>query len=103
MASGLPHPVGEYNMTSANRIAPSTRKKMESLFGESFASVRIIRRSSPFAAAFANGETIVVDTDVVLDDRLLAHELAHVVQQRRAAELRDCIGDPDDEFETEAE
>jgi hypothetical protein len=85
-------------------IAPRVRKEMECLFGQSFAGVRIYRKAvHPVASAFSSSECIVIDHDTELDRRLLAHELAHVVQQRRAAALRDGIGREGDELELEAE
>ncbi len=74
----------------------ATRKHMESSFGEDFGSVRL--QTGPEAeqsartvnaAAFTTGEKIALgtaapDTGSAQGRRLLAHELAHVVQQRRS-------------------
>jgi hypothetical protein len=79
-------------------LDPATRGRMEGAFRTSFADVRV--HSGPESAALARGENaaaFAVGSDIVLGeaagapgtvagDALLAHELAHVAQQRDAAE-----------------
>lgn len=79
-------------------LDPATRGRMESAFGTSFADVRVHR--GPESAALARGEdaaAFAVGNQIVLGegagapgtvagDALLAHELAHVAQQRGAEE-----------------
>lgn len=79
-------------------LDPATRGRMESAFQTSFADVRV--HSGPESAALARGEdaaAFAVGNDIVLGeqagapgtvagDALLAHELAHVTQQRGAEE-----------------
>ena len=77
-------------------LDPATRRSMEARFGYDFADVRIHDSSTATtaasglqAAAFTVGEDIVFgtgrfDPDTAQGRHLLAHELAHVVQQRHA-------------------
>ncbi|MEO8687833.1 MAG: DUF4157 domain-containing protein [Solirubrobacteraceae bacterium] len=79
-------------------LDPATRGRMESAFQTSFADVRV--HSGPESAALARGEdaaAFAVGNEIVLGeqagapgtvagDALLAHELAHVAQQRGAEE-----------------
>ncbi len=90
--SGVPAAV-----TDAGRaLDPATRRSMEARFGYDFGDVRIHDSGTAAAAtadlqaaAFTVGEDIVFgggryDPDTPHGRHLLAHELAHVVQQRHA-------------------
>jgi hypothetical protein len=81
---------------------------MEVGFGEDLGSVRIHRDARAAkdaktldARAFAMGEHIVLPDRIGDDRRLLAHELAHVIQQRRGGSLPTL--DPAAAHEREAE
>ena len=70
-------------------LAAATRARLEPLLGADFASVRVhegeraeAAARSVGASAFALGEHVVVAVGE-RDEALLAHELAHVVQQRQ--------------------
>src|SRR5688572_9399642 len=84
------------SLGAGRAIEPSTRARMERSFGQSFASVRVhtdrhasrLNRSLA-ARAFAIGDNIAFGEQhyrpgTLQGDLLLAHELAHVVQQRNA-------------------
>jgi hypothetical protein len=76
-------------------LAPDTRAFMESRFGEDLSAVRVHtdQRASAMnrqlhAAAFTSGRDIYFrtgryDTSSLEGNRLLAHELTHVIQQRK--------------------
>ena len=80
--------------TPGRPLDPVARREMERRFGQDFASVRIhddarvaAVAAGIDAAAFTVGEDIAVAGGRLAGgagERLLAHELAHVVQQRRA-------------------
>lgn len=81
----------------------AARRLFESRFGEDFSRVRIHSdahtASALGARAYTVGETIVFnEAEYSPDSRsgryLLAHELAHVVQQRRGGECAAMAGDP---------
>lgn len=94
-----------------------TRTMMESRMGHDFGDVRV--HSGPDAAAAASSvqaQAFTVGNDVVLgagksasDERTMAHELTHVVQQRNGPVPGDSIGngislsDPGDWAERQAE
>lgn len=94
-------------------LESDTRRKMESAFREDFTNVRI--HTSPAverntrelgARAFTHGHDIFFDANTYDPEseegrHLLAHELAHVLQQRDGAP--DRAGLVDDSFEREAE
>jgi hypothetical protein len=102
-------------------IPESTRTKMESSFGQDFSQVRIHTGSqaaasaqSVAAQAYTVGDDIVFGSDSPSlssssGEHSLAHELAHVVQQRSGpvdgtpAPGGIQISDPSDRFETQAE
>jgi hypothetical protein len=85
--------------SAGNRLEPATLDRMESLFGESFGDVRAHVDGSAAASARAVGASAyTVGDDIVFGsgqyepgtsrgDTLLAHELAHVVQQRDRGSL----------------
>src|SRR5262245_1787853 len=76
-------------------LDPKVRAEMEARFGESFADVRVHTDSEAQASAGALGaKAYTLGEDIVFGreryephagggKRLIAHELAHVVQQRR--------------------
>jgi hypothetical protein len=95
-------------------LDPGVRRDMESAFGTNFGDVRLhtdtaaqesARQMS--SIAYTSGNKIV--SAQKLDDHTLAHELAHVVQQRQGPVAGTDNGNglrvshPDDRFEREAE
>jgi hypothetical protein len=102
-------------------LEPATRSSMERRFGTSFSDVRIHDNDEAAASAEAlNAEAYTTGTHIVFSDglyapdsaegqRTLAHELAHVMQQRNGPVSGMAIGDglsvsePDDAFEKAAE
>ncbi|WP_343731678.1 DUF4157 domain-containing protein [Duganella sp.] len=86
---------------SGTPLAPSLRQEMEGRFGESFADVRIHDNTQAHAsAASMNAKAYTHGKDIVFSaqrfnpssttgKQLLAHELAHVVQQRRGGSAPD--------------
>jgi hypothetical protein len=102
-------------------LDPATRTDMEARFGEDFSSVRVHTDDRAGASATAVGASAyTVGDDVVFGAgafdpagdagrRTIAHELTHVVQQRRGpvegtpAPGGIQVSDPGDRFEREAE
>jgi hypothetical protein len=102
-------------------LDPATQVNMESAFGESFQDVRVHTGGEATASAQRLGaHAYTVGNDVVFSDshydpsstsgqRVLAHELTHVVQQRSGpVDGTDTgagvkVSDPDDRFERAAE
>ncbi len=92
-----------------------TRAEMESSFGADFSDVRIHHDDAAATSARAVGaRAYTVGSEIVLDAgahdrRTMAHELAHVVQQRsgpvegRPGPGGISVSDPDDRFERAAE
>ena len=88
--------VGDALRDSGQALDPRTRSFMETRLGHDFSDVRVhVGKSAAesadaiYAHAYTVGSHIVFgaerfDTDSGAGRRLLAHELAHVVQQRRA-------------------
>jgi hypothetical protein len=88
---------------------------MESHFGHDFSQVRVHADANAAESARAVGASAyTVGRDIVFDEgrfaprtqvgqKLLAHELAHVVQQSRAEARADVIGDANDAFESAAD
>jgi len=82
------------SLTGGSALPPSLRQRMESGFGSSFGDVRVHTGGAAAAAsaklqaeAFTSGRDIAFATGqyrpgTPAGDRLIAHELAHVVQQR---------------------
>ena len=124
------HPDGQYEppavplvvdevLGSAGRpLDPATRSFMEPRFGHDFTNVRVHADEKAATSARAvNALAYTVGSDMVFGagryapgthegQRLLAHELAHVVQQRRFAEERSSsleLDDPAGSAEREAE
>lgn len=93
-AAGVPAAVDRALDTPADPIEPGTRSEMEGRFAQDFSAVRLHAHPDAAAPAHALGaRAFTVGTDIVLpgyragsaaDSRLLAHELAHVVQQSDA-------------------
>ena len=107
-------------LAGGSALPASTRTRMEAGFGHSFADVRIhtggeaaSATTTARAEAFASGSSIAFAPGrfapgTSSGDRLIAHELAHVVQQRQAgsggtvqAKLR--VSSPGDSAETSAD
>lgn len=107
-------------LAGGSALPASTRTRMEAGFGHSFADVRIhtggeaaSATTTARAEAFASGSSIAFAPGrfapgTPSGDRLIAHELAHVVQQRQAgsggtvqAKLR--VSSPGDSAETSAD
>ena len=90
------HPLQEPGMP----LAPATRADMESRFGHDFGRVRVHSDSKAAesaaalkARAYTVGDHIVLGRgtsrfESAAGQRLLAHELAHVVQQSRVAKAK---------------
>jgi hypothetical protein len=111
-------------VVGAGRGSPlehSVRSRMEKAFGEDFGRVRLHTDAGASASARSlNAHAYTVGEDIVFQGaaynphtsagrRMLAHELAHVVQQRSGPVLGTpaadgiAISDPSDAFEQEAE
>jgi hypothetical protein len=83
------------SLTGGSALPPSLRQRMEAGFGSSFADVRVHTGGAAAAAsaklqaeAFTSGRDIAFAPGqyrpgTPAGDRLIAHELAHVVQQRQ--------------------
>jgi outer membrane protein OmpA-like peptidoglycan-associated protein len=97
-------------------LAPQTRAEMERSFNADFSEVRIHDDATARAGADEIGaEAFTHGDDIYLADgassprtvegkSLLAHELAHVVQQRRASGRQSSlISEPGDRFEADAD
>jgi hypothetical protein len=89
-AAPLPPQLARLPYGGGQPLPPAVRQKMERLFGASFADVRIHHgphASSIGALAFTRGSDIhfapgQYNPATAQGQKLLAHELAHVVQQR---------------------
>jgi hypothetical protein len=99
--------------TPGVQLAPELRAPMEARFGENFGDVRL--HSDPEAAQALDARAFTTGHDIVVGDagalaantagqQLLAHELAHVVQQRRnpGAAGGSRVSRPGDSAEREA-
>lgn len=92
-------------------LPPEVRRRLEARLGEDLGGVRV--HSGPEAAraardlgaiAYTSGEAIVLgDKAGAADEHLLAHEAAHVVQQRHASRLVPGISTPTDSAEQAAD
>ena len=120
-AGDAPSTVHRALQSAGRPLGDTTRRTMEAHFGHDFANIRIHDDSiaaqsarSVDARAYTVGRDIVFDASLYAPDtragrHLLAHELAHVVQQSRggsglrpkSAQLR--LSPPDDEFERQAD
>ncbi|RKI07664.1 DUF4157 domain-containing protein [Corallococcus sp. AB030] len=107
-------------LATGQTLAPATRHSMEAAFGAGFGDVRVHTSPEAGAAARALGaRAFAVGTDIVFGagnylpgvpagERLIAHELAHVVQQRSAgvsglAAFPESVSTPTHPAEVEAE
>lgn len=101
--------------SSGKPMNGSVRAEMETAFGADFSTVRLHDDSSAResakalgARAYTAGENVVLGSGAV-DKHTLAHELAHVVQQRNGPVAGTALGGqlrishPDDSFEKAAE
>jgi outer membrane protein OmpA-like peptidoglycan-associated protein len=82
-------------------LEPAIRRQMEERLGHDFGSVRVYDGSEAAAAtesigarAFTRGEAVVLGRGQGAPASLLAHELTHVVQQRRANTLEPRVSQP---------
>jgi Domain of unknown function (DUF4157) len=108
--------VNEVLRSPGQPLAPTTRAFMEARFGHNFSNVRVVDDAESHAAArtldanaFVTGDTVFLgDSAPPLGsparERLLAHELAHVVQQREAPSVdAGSMSTPGDMHERAAE
>ncbi|WP_437733122.1 eCIS core domain-containing protein [Sorangium sp. So ce1335] len=107
------------SFSGGSPIVPSTRSRMESAFGRSFEGVRV--HTDGRAASFARdhqAEAVTVGQDIAFGtsryspgtesgDRLIAHELSHVVQQgssaRGAPRAKSEVSTPNEPAEVQAD
>ncbi len=111
----IPKSVGNILDSPGHALDTDTRASMESRFGRSFADVRVHTDSHAAAsaraidaAAYTSGTHVVFgagrfEPQTPHGRRLLAHELAHVVQQRNGTALPSGIGPANDEHERAAD
>jgi hypothetical protein len=99
-------------MKTTTKLDPHSRALMERGFGEDFESVTLSHRPDAWfpggALACTVGEQIFVNGSryrhgSALGRRVLAHELAHVVQKRRGRGLKETASSPGSRWELEAE
>ncbi|WP_241759016.1 eCIS core domain-containing protein [Pyxidicoccus parkwayensis] len=119
-AAPLPPPSSGTGAPAGQQLTPATRRSMESAFGTGFGDVRVHTTPEAGAAARALGaRAFTVGSDIVFGpgnyrpgvpsgERLIAHELAHVVQQRSAgaqglAAFPESVSTPSHPAEVEAE
>jgi hypothetical protein len=100
---------------SGQPLGEATRHRLERTFDADFSTVRVHTDSEAGrlsralgANAFATGRDIFFDHGAYQPDnfrgqKLLAHELVHVVQQRGAAPSKLVLGEPGDHYEREAD
>lgn len=108
------------SLTGGSALPPTLRERMEVGFGSSFADVRVHTGGAAAAAsarlqaeAFTSGRDIAFATGqyrpgTPAGDRLIAHELAHVVQQRHggsggAVQMRTNVSQASEAAETAAD
>ncbi len=96
-AASAPPSVGRVLAGAGQSLDPTTQRRMEGRFGHDFARVRVHTEAEADASAQAlDAHAYTVGSDIVFrhgqyqphtsrGQRLLAHELAHVVQQSGAA------------------
>jgi hypothetical protein len=119
--SAVPAAVGPAIQRSGggSPLSPATRSMMESRFGEDFGDVRIHDDGGANeAAGEINAQAFTTGSDIYLgrgrsptespeSQKLIAHELTHVVQQRQGAvggaSSKPVIDAPGDSFEREAD
>ena len=100
---------------SGRPLEPNVRKQMEQAFGADFGEVRIHDDAQSLAAAkeigakaFTRGDDIYLGrsappVESEAGNDLIAHELAHVTQQRHAKRLEGRVSNPSDRFEQVAD
>ncbi len=110
---GLPGAVSDVLRSPGRPVPPTMRTRMEEKFGEDFSAVRIhADASAQNSAAAVDARAYTVGRDIVFGSaapdpastagqRLLGHELAHVVQQSRGGVAAGI--DPDPRLESEAQ
>jgi hypothetical protein len=115
VTSEVPRSVGNVLGAAGRPLDAGTRASMESRFGQSFAHVRVHTDTHAAesakeidAAAYTSGTHIVFGAgrfapETPAGRRLLAHELAHVVQQRSGTALPSGVGPADDMHERAAD
>jgi uncharacterized protein DUF4157 len=113
--TGVPASVHETLRSPGQRLEPGVRSVMESRFGEDFASVKVHADRSAAASAekvnalaYTSGDHIVFGRSQYAPStsagrELIAHELAHVVQQRGFDGMPTRISDPSEPLEKEAD
>jgi hypothetical protein len=118
-SSEVPPIVNDVLRSSGRPLDEKTRAAMEPLFGNDFSQVRVHADAKSAASALSlNASGYTMGHDLVFGEgqyapgtaagrTLIAHELAHVVQQRGAGSGRPMDGmpmirQPDDSFEREA-
>ena len=95
-------------------LAPSQRHRMEAGFGRDFSGVRVhadaraaASASALGARAYTVGQHVVFAAEALAtgmpDERVLAHELAHTLQQRGGDASATTLGAPGDAAEREAD
>lgn len=111
----IPRSVESTLHSSGHPLEGHTRGAMESHFGRDFSGVRVhtdaqaaASANAIDAAAYTSGSHVVFganrfEPSTPAGHRLLAHELAHVVQQKNGASLREGIAPADDPHEHEAD
>jgi Domain of unknown function (DUF4157) len=111
--------VADASLAGGRPLPPSTRQRMERSFGQSFDGVRIHDDADASALTELHGaEALTVGKDIAFragrfrpeseqGDRILAHELAHVVQQQGAGDAgpqaKGEVSQPHEPAEQEAE
>jgi hypothetical protein len=100
---------------SGRPLDSKTRTEMEQAFNTDFTDVRLHQNASAQAATeavdavgFTHGDDIYLTADAPNPESpagrtLIAHELAHVVQQRRTADVKAEMSQPGDRFEQAAD
>jgi hypothetical protein len=114
-SSEIPQSVESTLHAPGQPLDGNSRGAMESHFGRDFSGVRVhtdAHAAAPAnaidAAAYTSGSHIVFaanrfEPSTPAGHRLLAHELAHVVQQKSGTSLREGIAPADDPHEHEAD
>jgi len=114
LASAVAHPKPAEEAepaASGGNLPGSIRTRMETSFGADFGGVRVHEdgeAASHRALAFARGDDLhfapnQYRPDSAAGQRLIAHELAHVVQQRNGSEMQQFAGRGSDGAGLEAE
>ncbi len=113
--SEVPPIVHEVLRSSGQPLDADTRALMESRFGHDFSQVRVHTDARADESARAvNAQAYTVKQDIVFGagqhapttnegKQLLAHELTHVLQQRRASNMPQALSSPADKYEQEAD